>query len=195
MSAVHRFFLRAKHWQIFLLLFVIPSIAEAFLSGFITAGPIRFWTDVGPAGFLYLGVGLLEMGCLFVWLRSLGSFLNSSQRPDLKLKTRIFGIATIYPFVYVPVFSFDLLVGRDMPTAILLPLHLLAMSCFIYAFAFVAKSLVIANRCKRAVLRDYALQFFQLWFFPVGVWWIQPRINQLYAEALHIGMRRTGSVQ
>jgi hypothetical protein len=51
----------------------------------------------------------------------------------------------------------------------------------------VAKNLVKAETGKRVTFYDYAGPFFLLWFFPIGVWFIQPRINQLYAEKHNAG--------
>src|SRR5262249_22613374 len=44
----------------------------------------------------------------------------------------------------------------------------------------ISKSLVLAETTKPASFYDYAGPFFLLWFFPLGVWFTQPRINRLY---------------
>jgi hypothetical protein len=56
------------------------------------------------------------------------------------------------------------------------------MICLIYVLYFVAKSLVLTNKRRHVTLGDYAWSLFLLWVSPLGVWMIQPRINQLYAE-------------
>jgi hypothetical protein len=48
----------------------------------------------------------------------------------------------------------------------------------------VSKSLVLAETGKPASFYDYAGPFFLLWFFPVGIWIVQPRVNRLYSERL-----------
>jgi hypothetical protein len=46
---------------------------------------------------------------------------------------------------------------------------------------FVAEGLVIAETGKRVSFFDCVGPFFLIWFFVIGVWFIQPRINRLYA--------------
>jgi hypothetical protein len=62
------------------------------------------------------------------------------------------------------------------------PFHLLAMYCMLYLLYFVSKNLVLAERGKPASFYDYSGPFFLLWFFPIGVWIIQPKVNPLYEE-------------
>ena len=67
---------------------------------------------------------------------------------------------------------------------VVFPLHLFATFCFFYVFYFVAKSLVTVNKRKEVFIGDYAKSWILLCLFPIGVWFIQPRINQLYTEAM-----------
>jgi len=56
------------------------------------------------------------------------------------------------------------------------------MFSLLYNVYFVSKTLVQAETGKPASFYDYAGPFFLLWFFPVGVWFTQPRINRLYEQ-------------
>jgi uncharacterized RDD family membrane protein YckC len=56
------------------------------------------------------------------------------------------------------------------------------MFCMFYDVYFVSKNLVLAETSKSASFYDYARPFFLIWFFPVGVWFIQPRINRLHGQ-------------
>jgi hypothetical protein len=56
------------------------------------------------------------------------------------------------------------------------------MYCMFYLLYFVSKSLVLAETDKTATFYDYAGPFFLMWFYPIGIWIIQPRINRLYSE-------------
>jgi|HubBroStandDraft_2_1064218.scaffolds.fasta_scaffold26755_3 hypothetical protein len=67
--------------------------------------------------------------------------------------------------------------------SLIFPLHFLAMFCLFYLLYFVSKSLVLAETCKPASFNDYAGPFFLIWFFPIGIWFIQPRINRQYMES------------
>jgi hypothetical protein len=47
---------------------------------------------------------------------------------------------------------------------------------------FVATALGVAETGKSRVFSQIVGTFFLLWFFPVGIWIIQPKINRLYQE-------------
>ncbi len=55
------------------------------------------------------------------------------------------------------------------------------MACVLYVLYFVAKSLSLAETGRPVSALDYFGSFFLIWFFLVGVWIIQPRINCLFA--------------
>ena len=61
------------------------------------------------------------------------------------------------------------------------------MYCMFYLLYFVSKSLVLAETDKTATFYDYAGPFFLMWFYPIGIWIIQPRINRLYSERGNAG--------
>ena len=46
----------------------------------------------------------------------------------------------------------------------------------LYIMYFLSKTLVSVEKKTIAVFRDYAGEFFLLWFFPIGLWILQPRI-------------------
>ncbi|HXM92819.1 MAG TPA: hypothetical protein VOA64_00970 [Candidatus Dormibacteraeota bacterium] len=181
MKAIETFFLRAKHWQIFLLLFVVPTIAEFAAIGFVKT-TIRSWNDVDGATLLLLGAMFLYLLCFLAWYWSLGTFLTSMVESDLKLNDGFFRFALLYPLLYMPVFFWIMLSPSLGSAAVLIPLHLFCMFCLLYALYFVSKNLVMAETGKSASFYDYAGPFFLNWFYPIGIWFIQPRVNRLYAE-------------
>jgi hypothetical protein len=65
---------------------------------------------------------------------------------------------------------------------LLIPAHLFTMVCLFYILYFASKSLVLATTNKPASFSGYASPFFLLWFFPIGIWILQPRVNRLYTQ-------------
>ena len=100
-EAIANFFLRAKHWQIFLLLYAAPTVAEFSAVGVISA-TIRSWHNFGPGGFFFLGVMVLYLLCFLAWFGSMGLFFRSIVKPELRMETQFFRFALVYPVVYVP---------------------------------------------------------------------------------------------
>jgi hypothetical protein len=177
--SVADYFLRTKHWQIFLLLFGMFCVA-----GFVSFTEARTLSakSLGIAGLLFWAVLGLAQLLLAVWLWSLGSFLTSIAPPTLRLSLGMFRFAIIYTPVYL--FAFNAFFGgfRPLLIAFVFPLHLLAMFCLVYSFYFVSKSLVSAEWGEPVSFSRYAGTLFLIWFFPIGVWVVQPRVNRLYAD-------------
>lgn len=172
MSAMVDYFLRAKHWQLFFLfsgVLCATGIAmgmAALSTGGWRAIRVLYW----------VGTGIFEISFL-AWLWSLGSFLTCSVRPALRLNVGFFLFSLIYPPLYLSAF----IVFFQNPVPLLLfPLHVLAMFCMLYSIYFVSKSLILAESGESVSFYDYAGSFFLIWFFPIGVWVVQPRINRLY---------------
>ena len=112
----------------------------------------------------------------------MGSFLNSIAPLELRLKMRFFRFALVYPALYLLLFATAFESNKLVLTLLIFPLHFFAMFCLFYNLHFVSKSLVTVETGKPALFYNYAGPFFLLWFFPIGIWIIQPRINRLYAE-------------
>jgi hypothetical protein len=180
MNLLSHLFLRAKHWQIFLFVFALGFVVQVAVSDAIMAG-VRSPGEVGRAGLLQLGlVEALTMCIFLLWFWFLGVFLCSLVRPDLKPKIAFFRVTTIYPVLYAFAVPALFVSVNPVLSGALLPLHLLAMTCLIYDLYFVAKCLTLAVTGKPKTFSDFAGTFFLLWFFPIGVWSIQPKVNRLY---------------
>jgi hypothetical protein len=173
MNPIARFFVRAHHWQVFALLIGLSCITEI----------VVIWTY--PRTVALIAAELCWI-CLVVWFWSLGSFLYSVVKPNLRLSLPFLRFALIYPFVYMGCFQIipfeRLAFGYNIA---IFPLHLLAMFCVFFDLNFVSKSLALAETGRAVSFYDYAGPFFLLWFFPLGIWFVQPRINRLYAGNLN----------
>jgi len=64
---------------------------------------------------------------------------------------------------------------------LIFPLHLFSMFCIFYCFYFISKSLKAVEQQRNVTSGDYVGEFFLMWFSFIGVWFIQPRINKLFA--------------
>ena len=72
--------------------------------------------------------------------------------------------------------------------AIIIPLHFSLMFSMIYCFYFISRAIATIEQYKRngsvrVFFGDYIGYLFLVWFFfPIGVWWIQPKINKIFME-------------
>ncbi|MGH9741274.1 MAG: RDD family protein [Candidatus Acidiferrum sp.] len=181
MNVIAPFFLRARHWQLFLLFVGAGIVGEVALTiSMITmAGTTQ---DFGKISLVFGGVMTIFMLSFLAWFWSMGAFLNSIVQPGLRLKMVFFRFALIYPALYIFVFMAAFQSTKPLLLAILFPLHFFAMFCMFYNLHFVSKTLVLAETNKPALFYDYAGPFFMMWFFPIGIWFTQPRINRLYLQ-------------
>jgi hypothetical protein len=167
-----------KAWQIFIIIFVIPYLLPLSLMYIID----HHYANV-------LIVALLAW-LYIIWLWTLGINLNKKVSSDLRSKSGLFKCGLIYAFLYLPFFATFMISGftrRSNPRLfdLITPLHFFAMVCMIYGLIFVAKALVTAEKQEKAKADDYMGIFFMLWLLPIGIWWVQPRVNKLFKSYLH----------
>lgn len=83
MNVVRRFFLRAKHWQIFILVCGVYIVGQLVLVGAMLATPPsqESFAKGGLAAGLVMAFSTLS---IFLWFWSLGAFFCSIVQPELK---------------------------------------------------------------------------------------------------------------
>ena len=57
--------------------------------------------------------------------------------------------------------------------------HILSMFGIFYSLYFVAKTFKTVELQREVTFSDFAGEFFMIWFFPIGIWVIQPKINKM----------------
>ncbi|MCC1483634.1 hypothetical protein [Winogradskyella immobilis] len=62
---------------------------------------------------------------------------------------------------------------------IIIPLHLFSMFCIFHTIYYVAKTIKTVELKRRVSFIDFAGDFFLVWFYFIGVWILQPKINKV----------------
>ncbi|MBL7815237.1 MAG: hypothetical protein JNL70_09510 [Saprospiraceae bacterium] len=183
-----KFFLQLKHWQLFLLIIGVPIILEFFALSLI------FKADDASEGIeqllkVFPILMVLYTGTLFGWLWSVGTFLTKKLPSDVSMPEGLFKGAVIVPVIYIAFicwFIAKLMWGNEMSElfiqenlALILTAHFTSMLCIFYIFYYNAKVLKTVEMQKKVSFGDYIGEFFLFWFFPIGIWILQPRINKL----------------
>ena len=70
-------------------------------------------------------------------------------------------------------------------TPVISVLALLQIFCSFYCVYFASKSLKTVELQREVTFSDYVAVFFLFLFFPIGVLFIQPKINEIFNETLH----------
>ncbi|WP_338392376.1 hypothetical protein [Fulvitalea axinellae] len=70
---------------------------------------------------------------------------------------------------------------RQMATvfAVIVPLHFLSMFSILHTLYFSAKTFKTAELQREAEFSDFIGEFFMIWFYPIGIWIVQPKINKM----------------
>ena len=192
------FFLRARHWQVFLLILGLPLLAEFIFFGLIfsegsdLSQPSAAFNAFDRAMRFIPWLILISMGGILSWFWSIGHGLQEKIPAELRPKTSFLAISIAFPLLYFfllfQVFMPDMFSSADPQfflvdnpgwLALIIPMHFFAMFCMFYNMYFAAKTLKLAERQAPVRTGDYIGDFFLLWFFIIGIWFIQPRVNRL----------------
>ena len=183
-------FLRLKAWQLFLLLFGVPvGLQMVVMGALFTRQP----EPLGIAGLVL--VTFLGLGLMLAWFYTLGTSLHSRLPTTAPMSLTRFRLAVLLPAVYVSLLlAFGVLASRGGPPdsvpvgliVLFVALHLLSMACLFYCLYFTAKAFKTVERQAPVPVSEYLGELFLLWFFPIGIWVLQPRINRLFSAPLPV---------
>ena len=191
-------FLKAKHWQLFLLMFGVPFILQ-----FIVMGIIFF--NVNKADdpdttimintlTLFPVIIIIYSGLFFGWFWSIAIGLQNMVPEGVKINVNKFKTFFFIPLIYIVLISLfvgftasGLFVNGNVSGSIvggvlimvILVLHLFSMFCIFYSLYFVSKTIKTVELQREVNFGDFIGEFFMLWFYPIGIWIVQPRINKM----------------
>ncbi|WP_423908792.1 hypothetical protein [Candidatus Spongiihabitans sp.] len=173
---IKTYFLQAKHWQLCLLM--VTPYAVYKLTGF-GHNPIDW-------GFLLLYFMLVMLG----WLYSVGSAANDKLDPQFKIPLLYFQLAAIVPFIYLPIVVFWVLAPMSRgeiqhPPQGLIFIHFATLFAVGYCVWYTAKQFTTLQNNEQSSFSDYYLAFIGFWFGFFGVWFLQPKISELFYRAKH----------
>jgi hypothetical protein len=188
------FFLRIKHWQLFTLLFGLPFF---FQIGVMVSVASSHNPSLVFKFFPWMMIFFIAP--LFSWMYVLGINLNKKLPDTVKMNVVLFKWFFFIPVIYIVYFCiliyriFNAFFVLSNPSdaisfahffILIFPIHLFSMFCIFYCNYFIAKCLKAVELQKQVTFSDYAGEFFLLWFFPIGVWLIQPKINKIFNRTL-----------
>lgn len=187
-------FLKAKHWQLFALMIGIPFFAQIIIMQHMAShvsqnaipDPDVLVRAMGGIGL----VVIFLLALFFGWLWSVGVGLQEKLPDRLKMNVRLFKAFVWFPVAYIilivlltssmlsGLFTTVGTVGAG-PFLLIIPLHFFAMFCIFYDLYFIAKTYKTAELQQAVKFVDFIGEFFLVWFYPVGIWILQPKINAM----------------
>jgi hypothetical protein len=141
---------------------------------------------------------LLFMGVLLGWQWSVAVGMQKMVPVTIKMKVTKFKVFFFIPVVYITLIMITVFFALSsnfpdlvdygfrifIPFLVIVPLHLFSMFCLFYCLYFVAKTLKTVELQREVSFNDFVGEFFLSWFFPIGVWILQPRINKMIQQHL-----------
>ncbi|UTW62094.1 hypothetical protein KFE98_19110 [bacterium SCSIO 12741] len=192
-------FLRAKHWQFFLLFVAIPFGVHSFnmtqlILNTVGSNTPEFDNAIGVfRGFV--GVATLSFFGLFGWFWSIYFGLKKSLPAQIKFPDNRFRFFLLFPAIYIALLLFYFLsfinsffsdageiepVFIGMAMTIVIPLHLISVFGMFHSLYWVAKTIKTAEMQRKVDFSEFVGEFFLIWFNPIGIWIVQPKVNRLF---------------
>jgi len=191
-------FLKAKHWQLFIVTFGITMIFQFVIMGSMILNldnQVHLYPGIIFNRFKFIPlIILLFMGLTFVWFWSVGIGLQKRVPENVTMKVKKFKVFLFIPMIYMFILGVLLsfasnglfefgskpnwgLIGGLFTVIVLL--HLFSVFCIFYSLYFVAKTIKTAELQRAVEFGDFVGEFFLIWFYPIGIWIIQPRVNKM----------------
>ena len=157
-------FLEAKHWQVFIILII----------GLITAN-----FEIENQLTLSLTLFLFGVILYMIYPFLIGYFLQKYVPTNTKLNYNFF---IINSFIWIVTYMIIMILsdGQGMSFTGLKALAMFyVFFAFIHFLSFPAKTIKTIELGREAVLGEYIGDFFLVLFLPIGIWFIQPRLNKI----------------
>jgi len=167
--------LKLKHWQLFIVLMAFMTLyclSAVRILSFDNFSSIELKTIFGLTG----------QTLFFFWVLLIGLSLNQIRDNPHHFSKVIFIISVLFCILgYGELHLSGLLSdGSSIREAISLILSPLTFLGIIYSFKNVSQSLRSIESGEKATFRNYILDAILIFMFPIGIWFIQPRLNRIY---------------
>ena len=144
---------------------------------------LMFKIPFGPL--VSASVGLFILLELFAWMFSIGTWSNRHLPESRRRSPLLFGVSLALPIIYVLMYIILYIPllesgGPSRPPLWLLPMHMFSMLGIFYGIWYTARQLKSLLENEDADFMIFSSTFFLLFIFPIGIWLIQPEVNQLY---------------
>lgn len=176
-----RLFIRAKSWQLMFIFVVVPIVGLLLLVA--TIRPTFGSTIIDYA---MLAATIWINALVIAWIYSIVVFFHYTNKLAVSSSIRLFKYLIVYIifillansiFTVFPIADEKIIELMGIPSLVLFLAQIIS---YLYIGLFVAKTVVILELKTKIKLIDYIGTFFLFVFFPIGIWYLQPRINNLF---------------
>lgn len=180
------FFLKLQAWKlftiIFLLIIVFLLISQPLTENYVNSDAYPKYS-IALSSLLTFCFHLI----LFSWFWVLGIELNNRIEGSIRPNSTFFKIGIILCVFQQLISLIDLILNSQLTNKeyffeVFFLLNAFSIFFKFYAFFFVAKNLIRAEKSQLAIHNNMILTLILfLLFFPIGIWFLQKRINLLFS--------------
>lgn len=152
------YLLKIKHWQL-LAIMLLPTM---FLDSFASED-MSIWSLIGSIWLLIV---------YLLWLYSVGNVEYEGKR-----NVTIFQACFLYSIIYCVFILYAYNIDKTDFPYWHIPIHLLALIASFYILYFATNTFVSFRKLRGEKEMDFFSTFIAFWFFPIGVFFIQPKLN------------------
>jgi len=169
-----KYFLTAKHWQIFFLVAGIPIIGDLF------------YDQTNSYVFSFHSVLTIISGVsFFTWLWSIESVIGKFRIAVNPIRSRQFKIIFFAVIFYIAIsLLLLLLTGAFLDNVYWFVLHFICVIFVLIIFYQCAKLIKQVELNREPDFAEFFLYFLLIWFFPLGIWVMQPKLNRIMSPKL-----------
>ena len=179
-----KIFLKLKHWQMFCLFFVIPVLFFQF------AGTLNHMDEDNTMNIIrYIFYVILIFAFFIGWLYNMGTTLYKKIPSSYIIRLYKLKIAIIFPVCYMIFWFFVSTFNQSFTSRYTGDYKELALTLIFLTYAFIvivvyqaARILTSAENKRIAKFTESLENFFLICLFPIGIWFIQPKVNKLSSE-------------
>jgi hypothetical protein len=164
-----------QHWKMFLIL-----TGTIFLSIFISETNLKI-NDFGNVE-LSIFIRIFGIVIYFLWIMLLGLSLNNRKEAHYKFNKTLFILAVIFCLVGYSEMNIKTIYNDNYPIPITVSFLLTPLTFFglVYTFYSISKTFKSVELQRDVSFSECILDAFLLFCFPVGIWFIQPKINKIF---------------
>lgn len=168
--------LKLKHWHV-LVIFVLATIGATYLAEWINARMGWHWESSSAKTCEYFFTTIVYLSYPVLVGRRLTEVLTNDATGSRYIYVRA--------LVILVVLTVTRYFSHETPTDQTVMQLLLVVAFFFCMYSLVAgpaKVLAAMESGSPVTLSDYATNMFQFFVWPVGAFWIQPRLNEIAKE-------------
>lgn len=179
--------LRAKGWQVFILMFFLPVLLFVLTIEIIIGAKVENFIGV-----LFPVSIIIFIISPSLWILIAGNALSNLAGKKTTIFKSVFWIFATSMLVTVAL-VYEILRSRNPNLALIVgPISITGFFAVIYCSYYVSKLINWIETNKNITFIESMYEIMLLWFFPIGIWIIQPRLNSIWSKFAQSGTSLRG---